>query len=350
MTAIHFVLSGDPDTPTGGYLYDRRIIEGLRASGRDVRRHLLPGSFPDPDAAALAAADDLLAGMADGATVVVDGLCYGAMPEAARRHGGRLRIIALVHHPLAEETGLSAERRQALFAGEREALGHSRRVIVTSPFTVGALAAYGIGADKVGVVTPGTEPVPLAGGSGGPGLHLICAASLTYRKGHDVLIAALAHLKDRDWRLTIAGSGALDPATAADVRARIAAAGLAERVRLAGVLSGAELEAFYASGDVFVLASRYEGFGMALAEALARGLPIVSTTAGAIPHTVPGDAGLLVGADDVAALVKALGRVMDDASLRAALTAGARQARADLPDWPAQAAAFAVEIDRVAAP
>lgn len=349
MKTLHFVLSGDPETPTGGYVYDRRIIGGLRERGWTVQRHLLPGSFPHPDAGALDAAEALLADLADGSAVVIDGLCFGAMPDAARRHGGRLRMIALVHHPLAEETGLGEVLRGQLFESEREALRHVRRVIVTSPFTVGALARYDISAHQVGVVTPGTDPAPLATGSDGPGLHLISAASLTPRKGHDILIAALAQLQDRDWRLTIAGSGDLDPDTARDIKERIAAAELGVRIHMAGVLSGAELDAFYASGDLFVLASRYEGFGMVLAEALARGLPIISTTAGAIPHTVPGDAGLLVGVDDVAALAKALARVMDDAVMRDGLAAGARRARDTLADWPAAAAQFASELDRVVA-
>lgn len=343
---LHFILPGDPDTPTGGYAYDRRIIGALRAAGREVAVHVLTGTYPNPDPDALAAAEAVLAAIPDGARVVVDGLALGVLPEAAARHGGRVQLIALVHHPLAEETGLSEGRRQALAASEREALSHARRVIVTSPFTMGVLGGYGVTADRIGVVPPGTDPAPRARGSGGPGLHLIAVGSLIRRKGYDVLVTALSHLTDRPWRLTVAGSDAMEPHTAADLGTRIAAADLAGRVTLAGVLTDAELAALYDGGDVFVLASRYEGFGMVLTEALARGLPIVATTAGAVPHTVPADAGLLAGAGDAAALAKALARIMDDEALRESLAAGARRAGETLPDWDTAAATFAAEADQ----
>ena len=342
---LHVVLPGDPETPTGGYIYDKRIVEGLRATGWTVERHLLGDGFPDPSPTETAAADSLLANLPAGAAVVLDGLCLGVLPEAAARQQDRLRLIGLVHHPLAEETGLDERHRRALFASERDALAACRRVIVTSPFTAVALRAYGVTPERIGIVPPGTAPAALAKGSGSPSLHLISAASLTPRKGHDVLLQALARLKDRDWRLTLAGSDALDIAWAAKIHAMITDCGLAERINLAGVLSGPALERFYDGGDVFVLASRYEGYGMVLAEALARGLPIVSTTGGAIPHTVPADAGLLAPPDDIAAFAAALARIMDEPQTRAALAAGARRARDGLPDWTEAAARFAAEVE-----
>ena len=344
---LHFVLPGDPDTPTGGYIYDKHIIAGLRAAGWTVERHLLGVGFPNPNPAETAAAESLLAALPEGAAVVLDGLCLGVLPDTAERQRERLRLIGLVHHPLAEETGLDESHRHAMFASERAALAACRRIIVTSPFTVEALRPYGVAAVRIGVAPPGTERASLAGGSGGPGLSLICAASLTPRKGHDVLLQALARLKDRDWHLTLAGSPDLDGAWAAKIRAMIDNSGLAERVTLAGVLSGAALERFYNAGDVFVLASRYEGYGMVLAEALAHGLPIVTTTGGAIPYTVPGDAGLLAPPDDIPAFAAALSRVLDEPETRSGLAAGARRARASLPDWTQAAARFAAEVETV---
>jgi glycosyltransferase involved in cell wall biosynthesis len=87
---------------------------------------------------------------------------------------------------------------------------------------------------------------------------------------------------------------------------------------------------------------------MVLADALARGLPIVSTTAGAIPDTVPSSAGLLVPPGDAEALAGALARAIAEPELRARLAEGARQARAHLPGWADAVRAFAAELDRVA--
>src|SRR5689334_7066291 len=106
---IAFVIPGRIDTPTGGYIYDRRIIEGLRARGSTVEIRSLSSLFPFPDTAALAGAARELAAITDGAIAVIDGLAAGAMPDDVERESRRLRIVALVHHPLAKETGLKKD-------------------------------------------------------------------------------------------------------------------------------------------------------------------------------------------------------------------------------------------------
>lgn len=349
MKAAHFLIPGDPETRTGGYLYDRRIMAGLTALGWRVERHRLDATFPLPTPAALREADAVLAALPERALVVIDGLALGAMPEVAATHRDRLRMIALVHHPLALETGLAEALRRRLFASEREALRHVRHIIVTSPSTVRALADYGIAPERCTVAPPGTDPAPLATGSGSGELALLCAATLTPRKGHAVLFRALARLRRLPWRLGCAGSDTLDPATAALLRSLIEQLGLMDRVELLGELDPDALAIRYRRTDLFVLPSWYEGYGMALAEALARGLPIVSTTAGAIPDTVPADAGLLVPPGDEAALARALARVMTEAELRQRLAAGARAARQTLLDWPGACGQFAATLAAVSA-
>ncbi len=348
MTAVQFLIPGDPETRTGGYLYDRRIMAGLADRGWRVDLQCLDASFPQPTPAALAAADALLAALPDGALAVIDGLALGAMPAVAAAHRDRLRLVALVHHPLALETGLDEVRRQILFASEREALRQVRRIIVTSPNTVRELAAYEVAAERCAVVLPGTDPAPLAQGSQQAPWRLLCAASLTPRKGHAVLFRALARLEHLPWRLECAGSPALDPATAAQLQALITTLGLSGRIELRGELSAEQLAACYQRADVFVLPSWYEGYGMVLAEALAHGLPIVSTTAGAIPDTVPASAGLLVPPGDEAALADALARVLTEPGLRQRLVEGAQAARQHLPDWPASCAQFSALLTAVA--
>lgn len=339
-----FLVPGELDTRTGGYTYDRHIIEGLRARQWVVEVLSLGEGYPAPDAAALAFAARVIEGLPDGALAVVDGLAFGVLPELVRLHAQRLNWVALVHHPLALETGLDAGRQQALFDSERRALAHARGVIVTSPATARALADFEVEPTRIAVVEPGTEPAPLATGSGGDVLSLLCVATITPRKGHALLIEALAGLKDRPWVLHCAGSLAMDAACASALAQAIDAHGLGERVLLHGEQGEAGLRALYDQADAFVLPSFHEGYGMALAEALAHGLPVISTRAGAIPDTVPEAAGLLVAPGDAVELRAALQRLMDDVAWRTQRAAGARAARERLPSWVQSSARFAAAL------
>ena len=346
MRALAFVVPGDLATLTGGYRYDRRLIEGLRAGGWKVTCHSLDPGFPAPSDGALREAAAELAAIPDGRVTVIDGLAYGAMPEIAAAHAERLRLVALVHHPLADETGLAPGAAERLRQSERRALAVARRVIVTSPATARAVGGLGVPVERIDVVEPGTDPAPLARGSTGQVLGLLCVGAITPRKGHAVLIEALARIADRAWHLVCVGNLDRSPATVADLRRRIDALGLGGRVTLAGEESEDAIGSRYERADVFVLPSFHEGYGMALAEALAHGLPIVSTRAGAIPETVPQDAGRLVPPGDVEALAGALAALLDDPSLRGRLAAGARAARERLPSWASACGRFAAALER----
>lgn len=341
MAKLHFVLPGDPETRTGGFIYDRRITEGLLARGHEVATLALPAEFPDPGPEALRQAEALFAGLPDGVRVVVDGLALGVLPDVVAPHAARLELTALVHHPLAAEAGLSEARRDALFESEKRALALVSRIVTTSRHTADSLADYGVDVGSVVAVHPGVEAAPLAAGSGEGPFALLCVANLVPRKGHDLLISALARIADLDWRLTCAGNLSRDPAWTEELCRRCAEAGLAERVRFLGEVEDAELERLYATADLFVLASRYEGFGMVFSEAVARGLPVIAGRAGGMPEAVPEGAGLLLPPGDEAALAEALQRLIGDPQAYAELRAGARAARDRLQSWAESAALFA---------
>lgn len=340
-SSLHFVVPGPLDQRTGGYIYDRRMVEGLRALGWTVQVHELAGRFPQPDALGCAAAAAATASMSPGVPVI-DGLALPAF--VALRDRLPRPWVALVHHPLALETGLTAVEAQEFAELERILLPRAARVIVTSSATRCDLGAYGLDEARVAVVPPGTDPAPVARGSPGPGTALLCVASLTPRKGHVLLLQALHELVDLDWHLTCVGSTERDPACAQSIAAAIARLDLQERVTLIGERAETELGPFYDQADLFVLASYHEGYGMVLAEALARGLPVISTTAGAIPETVPDDAGLLVPPGDPQALAAALRDVMSAPELRAKLSAGVRAARRNLPSWDDATRLFAAAL------
>ena len=343
--AVHLVVPGPLDQRTGGYVYDRRIVHGLRARGREVVVHELTGAHPRADEAARRAAARCLDDIPPGALPVIDGLALPAFAGVIEEQSSPW--VALIHHPLALETGLPVDDAEALAALEGRLLAGAARVIVTSPATRHDVAALGVAPQRIGVVLPGTDPAPLARGSGGPGASLLCIASLTPRKGHLVLLEALARLPDLDWRLTLVGSLERDPGCARAVLAARERLGLVRQVEVVGEHDEAALAAFYGRADLFVLASFHEGYGMVLADALARGLPVIASRAGAIPDTVPEAAGLLVPPGDAGALAGALRRVIGDPELRRRLAQGATQARQHLPSWKEAARRFAGELDRL---
>jgi len=332
--ALHFLIPGDLQTPTGGYGYDRRIIAGLRDLGWRIEVHALKEGFPHPTAAALDAAHRTFAQLPDGALVLVDGLALGALPGIAHAHAARLRLVALVHHPLAAENGLDAALARELARSESRALEAVRHVVVTSGATKLALHAFGVEPPRISVVEPGTDPAPMARRARGPVLQLLCVAALIPRKGHELLFTALAALESRDWHLTCIGSLTRDPATAARLCAQVERSGLQERVTFTGEVDAAQLRQAYCGADLFVLPTRFEGYGMAVAEALAHGVPVIGTRVGAIADLVGCQAGRLVEPGDAAGLLRALSGAMTDPAVLDGLAAGAAAVRGTLPDWP----------------
>jgi glycosyltransferase involved in cell wall biosynthesis len=346
---VAFAVPGDLATPTGGYAYDRRMISELEHLGWGIDLVDLGGGFPLAGSEAEREARRCLENVPAGRAIVIDGLAFGVLPEVAADLSRDHALIALVHHPLALESGLSAAQAEQFRASERAALASARAVIVTSPTTARLLAAeYGVAAERIVVACPGVDPVPPARGSSDGVLRLLSVGAIVPRKGYDVLIAALAALKDLRWRLTIVGDRGRDPQTAARLDTDIRRFGLEDRICVLGAVSGERLGELYLDSDLFTLASRYEGYGMVFAEAVAHGLPIVGTDAGAISDTVPPGAGLLVSPDTPDALANALRRVIEGAEQRRRMTAASREAARKLPTWQDCAKIFAAALEAIA--
>jgi glycosyltransferase involved in cell wall biosynthesis len=345
---LAFAVPGDLDTPTGGYAYDKRMIAELRRLGWDVEVIDLGNEYPRPSDAARKNATEKLLALPQGMPLVIDGLAFGTMFVVASRLALRRKLVALVHHPIALESGLTRAEAATFQIIERTALGRAGRIVTTSHTTAQILATrYGVPERRLIVAPPGADKVAPARGSGGAGpLALLAVGALVPRKGYDVLIAALATLTDLPWRLTIAGDRTRDPAAAQRLEADIACAGLAERITLAGAVPDKQLDALYDSADLFVLSSRYEGYGMAFAAAIAHGLPVIGTDSGAIPEAVPAEAGILVPPDNVPALAAALYRLITDGRERGRLAAAARTAAAQLPTWAESAVLFSRALEK----
>jgi glycosyltransferase involved in cell wall biosynthesis len=344
-----FAVPGDLATPTGGYAYDRRMIAELEHLGWTIDLVDLGDAFPWPSEETRRAAQARLLAVPAGRAIVIDGLAFGVLPEAASQLRSRNPLIALVHHPLAMESGLSGRQSDILRASERAALAATNHVIVTSVATARILATdYAVPAERITVACPGTDPAPMAQGSRDGIVRLLSVGAVVPRKGFDVLIAALATLINLPWRLVIAGDRSRDPETAARLDADIKRYNLGNRVAVHGAVSSERLAELYAGADLFVLASRFEGYGMAYAEAMAHGLPIIGTNAGAIPDTVPADASVLVAPDDSNALALVLHKLIENPDERRRLAASTRVAASRLPTWQESAEIFARAIEVLA--
>lgn len=341
---LQFIVPGDIDTPTGGYGYDRQIVSGLRSLGWQVEIVSLPGSYPNIDAETQAAADRIFAAMPDGSLTLVDGLAYARLPQIAKREFGRLRLAVLVHHPLADEGGLPEATVRAFESDETIALEYAQAVICTSETTGQRLTThYAVPEHKLHVAPPGTERKSSLINNRQKNA-LLCVASIVQRKGHDVLVEALAQLGELDWSARFVGPSR-DDAWRARLDRQIASHGLGDRIVFTGSL--AELDPEYAQAGIFVLATRHEGYGMAYAEALAAGLPIVGCAVGAVPEVVPPVAGALVPPDDPAAFAAALRTLLTNSDAYDTAAAGARAAVAKLPRWDESAAIIARALEGI---
>ena len=343
MTDLHFIVPAgidDPARPSGGNAYDRRVCDGLTATGWTVRVHEVPGPWPSPDPPSLEALAAAVGAIPDSALVLLDGLVASPAPSVLVPEADRLRLVVLVHMPLAQER-------------EEEVLSAAASVITTSAWARRALLdLYALPGDCVHVVEPGVERAELAPGTPTAGA-LLSVAAVTPGKGHDVLVDALAPLTGLNWECLCVGSLERDPAFVGRLRRRVVAGGMDRRVRFAGPRGGADLAHSYATADVLVLPSRAETYGMVVAEALARGLPVVAADLGGVPEALGHGAdgtrpGLLVPPDDAPALADALQRWLEDSDLRLRLRRAARERRESLADWTTTTSAVADVLRRAA--
>ncbi|WP_299818004.1 glycosyltransferase family 4 protein [uncultured Jannaschia sp.] len=341
-----FAIPGDMDRRTGGFIYEATVLRTLRALGHDIAHLRLPDGFPDPTPAEVAETLHLLGRVPADVPVLLDGFVPGTVDP-----GGLARLAAplvpIIHHPLGLETGLAPDRAAFLRANEAASLRHAARIVVPSPHTARILSTeFGVPAARIAVAPPGFEMPEGPRRPATPPL-ILSVGLLAERKGHDVLVAALARIADLDWQARIVGA-VHDPAVADALVAQVRAAGLSDRIGFAGELDTAALRGVWAQASIFALATRYEGYGIAFGEAMGWGLPIVSCAAGAVPDTV-GEAGLLVPPGDPDAFAGALRRLLTDAATRDAFSAASARAGAALPRWSDTAREVAAAV-RDAAP
>ena len=345
---IRFIIPGDINTPSGGYRYDRTILEEWRALNVAFDLVSLSGSYPNPSDADRALAFSVIDECDDADITVIDGLAGGGFPELIEMLSKSAPCISLLHHPLSLENGISPEEANFLEETERKGLNFTKAVITTSPATSKTVAElFAIDNAVIHTVEPGVSRAAPIEFRTEPPLSLLSVGSITERKGHDVLVKALALIKGEPWQLTIVGPQSFDRAHFLALTNLCQELGISDRVTFLDSLSEEELSAQYAKADIFALASRYEGYGMAYAEAIVRGIPVVGTTAGAIPDTVPLKAGILTATDDVGAFSNALLSLLSDTPMRHKKHLGALAAEPDFPTWSGSAKKFLEILERL---
>ena len=334
---VCLIVPGSLATASGGHIYDRRMADGLRTQGHTVQVVELDGRLPDPDQAAIYAARTAWAALPGDSVKLIDGLALPAFDGLPLN-----QVVALIHHPASLETGLQDDTRQRLQTTEAAMFRGVPRLVVTSEQTAErVIRDFGTPTEQIRVVVPGTDALPSSTGSGGSTCRILSAGALIPRKGHDMLLRALNRLFDLDWELTIAGSADRDPVHANGLHALAETLNVAQRVHFVHDVT----EALWAEADLFALSSHFEGYGVAIAEALRRGLAVAVTNVGAVPTLVRPEAGIVCAPADIEQYSKALRRMVFDQALRQDMAEAAWHAGQSLPSWEEQSRRLAAILD-----
>lgn len=342
---IGLVIYGPLDTLTGGYLYDRFLVEALRKRGHQVdvislpwkpyARSLLDNLSRGPSALLAGREWDLL---------LQDALCHPSLVRINRRiRSGRRRtaIVGIVHQVLCRQP----RRRLLNFVYswmERCYFRTSDGFLFTSRFTRDAARTLIAGDCPMQVAHPGGDRLgriacerSILERSHRPGpLELLFVGNLSPIKGLDLLLESVSRLPPSMWRLTVAGSLAADPEHARRIRGLICSRGLGSQVHLLGAVNGEGLRALYTAGQVFVMPFALEGFGIAALEAMAFGLPVIGSAGGGVREFVRhAENGFLVAARDHAAVRRHLEDLHRDRDRLAAMGQAAFHTFLEHPTW-----------------
>ena len=335
---ILFIIPGDINLPTGGYIYDRTILERWQQLGINYELISLDGNFPFPTTAEKKKALDRISDFPRADIAIIDGLAGGALPEFLETLATKMKVVALIHHPLCLENGLTEEQSKQLERSEADGLKFVTGIVTSSTTTAETVTDLFNISVPLQPIEPGVErgEVNSKQIARGP-VNLLCVGSIIERKGHRVLFEALSELTDLDWHLDCIGKTDFDPALYDGLERYLAENNLSSRITFHGAVDSSKLQNAYMNADLFVLPSLYEGYGMVYAEAIVRGIPVIATTAGAIPQTVPDGCGLLVEPNDVPSLKEALKKALSHEDLRSKMRLSCYEAEPNFPTWESSA-------------
>jgi glycosyltransferase involved in cell wall biosynthesis len=348
--AVTLLTLGDPDQPSGGYLFHRRLADLASEHGARITfSSLPPWRFPLPMLAAPAVLRRARAARPD--ALVVDSIAAAFVaPWLATL---RVPTLAMLHQPPGG-IGHGAVRAQLQRALDTLAYRRMRLLLVASRSLADELRDELCVRIPIQIIEPGRDPassaLPASDLRQGRRAAILCVASWLPNKGIAELLEAVAALPDELATLHLVGETAVDPGYAATLRARLEQPDLRGRVVIHGQLAPGQVAGLYAAADLFALPSYRETYGTAWGEAMNAGLPIVGWRAGNLPYLADHEReALLVAPGDVAGLSAALRRLVEDEPMRRRLGASALARASVRPTWDETAAAFFAAIRSVTA-
>jgi glycosyltransferase involved in cell wall biosynthesis len=332
---IGWFVYGSIEQISGGYIYDRLVVEQLAALGDQVTvLSLTPGEAPPP--------------VTDFDVLVGDELCFRELGPIFRAAPPGVRRVLLIHHLSAWEHP-PGPQRQELLALERLAIEAADACVATSAITAERLHSERL-AFGVHVAEPGADRLPRPDTAGqepsGARVRLLFLGNILPRKRVLQLAQAIADLPSAHVELVLVGAE-LEPEYARQVRQLVHATGVAERVRFLGALDSASVTEQLSLADALVLPSALEGYGMVLSEALWACVPVIAARVGAAEQLIGrSGAGLLYELEDCGGLGAALTAFASDARLRSRLRRAAWASADELPRWRDTAQAVRATLTR----
>lgn len=345
---IGLLIYGSLDLLTGGFIYDRILVEHLRETGHEVEVFSLPWRRYAGQLAANinhSLVDQIEAAQLD--LLLQDELCHPSLFLLNRRIKPAVNapLVSIVHHLRI------SEQHPRLFRPLYRAV-ETRYLSTVDAWIYNSQTTR----QSVEQVTGGDRPYVVAYPSGSRfegfsveqieqrvkqdrPLQVVFVGSLIRRKGLHTLIEALAYLPDQAAELTIIGNAEADPIYTRAIRRQIGESGLAERVKLTGVLPADQLRDYLAGADVLAVPSQYEGFGIVYLEGMAFGLPAIASTGGAAHEIItPGQDGFLVPPGDSKALADCLQTLQSNPRQHLSMSLAARARFESHPTWVESAA------------
>ncbi len=373
---IAFVIYGSVDQVSGGYLYDREVVSALRkkndrvtfVSLRQLPYFLSALQWCSPRLIKLFRKGFWLRENNPADCIVIDELVHPSVWFAAARKGSRSpKLVLLVHHLRSKERRAKLEtiftrafektlvnsadmivvNSRTTARSVEQLLRKPRTVLICPPGRDTFLCGSQYGFEKKKSPPPGTDREKTGAGKNTP-VELLAVGNLIRRKGYTLLIHVLSRLRGLEWRLTIAGNDRADPKYTRTLKTNIRKLEMEQYIAITGIVSAERLAALYASADIFVFPTQYEGYGISLAEAMSFGLPYVAMNSGAVAELTgsggsPGrkenggirktKGGFLADPDNSAALYTSLKRLITDAGLRKRLGAESSRLASSLSMW-----------------
>ncbi len=324
--ALDASYSVDPQ-PSGIAIYSRELLSGLAETYPDVEflHYYRPKRFTRAKNLALA---NVKRRLLLPLLPVFGADLFHALNQRVDSRAAK-RVVSTFHDLFVMTAEYSSPEFRARFTEQaRRAAANSDLIIAVSEFTANQVSGLlGFDRSRIRVVHHGVRQ-PSSEESVERENIILFVGVLQARKNVERLIEAFEHMPD-DWRLVLAGAAA--GYRADRILERIAQSGYRDRIEVKGHLTRPELERLYARASIFAFPSLDEGFGIPVLEAMAHGVPVITSNRSALVE-VAGDAALLVNPEDTEELATALLRLIRDSDLRTDLAARGRE-RSKLFTW-----------------